>query len=198
MHASEYELRADISTDEKETFCGDDWYRFLLKCKYTIGVEGGASILDRDGSISRKTDEYCSRHPGASFDEIEKACFPGLDGSLKLFALSPRHLDACMTKTCQILIKGNYNGTLSPELHYIPLEKDFSNLGQVLEESEVGRRKERDSRAGLRSCHPLRGFYLRGFCRRNPIRCMQTAYCPRLSRPCLSWPGMFFCPVSHS
>ena len=38
-------LKIDISTKEEDAFIGDDWYRFLLRCKYTIGVEGGASSL---------------------------------------------------------------------------------------------------------------------------------------------------------
>ena len=33
------------------TIRGDDWYRFLADCKYTLGVEGGASLHDPDGAI---------------------------------------------------------------------------------------------------------------------------------------------------
>lgn len=125
-------LTVDISTRELDVFRGDDWFRFLLSCKYTIGVEGGASILDQDGKIRERTTAYLASYPDASFEQVEKACFPGRDGELSLFALSPRHLEACATRTCQILIEGCYGGILIPGRHYIELKRDFSNLDQVL------------------------------------------------------------------
>jgi len=126
-------LVTDISTRSEDTIWGDAWYEFLLNCKYTISVEGGASMLDRDGSIKQKTDAYLARHPGATFAEVEAACFPGLDGTLEYTALSPRHLEACATRTCQVLIEGKYNDVLVPGRHYIELKRDFSNIDEVLD-----------------------------------------------------------------
>jgi len=126
-------LSVDISTDDADVLYGDDWNRFMARSKYTIGVEGGASILDRDGSLRAKVYEYELDHPDASFEEVEAACFPGRDGELKLFAVSPRHLEACVSRTCQVLVRGEYNGVLEAGRHYIPLEPDFSNLDEVLE-----------------------------------------------------------------
>jgi hypothetical protein len=112
---------------------GDDWSRFMARSKYTIGVEGGASILDHDGSLRARVYDYELDHPHASFAEVEAACFPGRDGELKLFAVSPRHLEACVSRTCQVLVRGEYNGVLEAGRHYIPVEPDFSNLDDVLE-----------------------------------------------------------------
>lgn len=131
--SAEKGLCVDISLREEDTFLGDLWYQFLLRCKYTIGVEGGSSILDRDGTIYRKTETYLEHDPLASFDEVEEHCFAGLDGTLSLFTISPRHLEACATRTCQILIEGEYNGILYPGVHYIELKSDFSNMEEVLE-----------------------------------------------------------------
>ena len=132
----------DISTRDEDTLYGDDWYRFLASCKYTIGVEGGASILDRDGSLKEATERYLTEHPGAGFDEIEAACFPGEDGKLSLFAISPRHLEACATRTCQLLVDGDYNGILRPGEHYLPIRSDLGNLDQSLEEVARDRARE--------------------------------------------------------
>lgn len=136
----EYKLISDISNESKDTILGDKWYEFLLNCKYTISVEGGASILDRDGKIRKLSTEFVNKNPSASFDEIEANCFPKKDGTLRLFAISPRHLEACATKTCQILVEGNYNGVLKPNKHYIELKKDFSNIdivmSQILDEKK--------------------------------------------------------------
>ncbi len=121
----------NISIEQKDTIFGDDWYRFLFRCRFVIGVEGGSSILDRDGSIWYKCDEYIRENPDWKFSEVETLFFQERDGEIALKALSPRHLEACLTKTCQVLVKGNYNGILKAWEHYIPLEPDFSNLEEV-------------------------------------------------------------------
>lgn len=126
-------LKLDVSTRPEDTFFGDEWYRFLLRCKYFIGVEGGATVHDPTGEIWTRGAAYVKRHPQASFAEVEAACFPGLDGQLQLIAISPRHLEACATRTCQILVESSFNGILKPHLHYIPLKKDYSNLDEVLQ-----------------------------------------------------------------
>ncbi|HSQ22891.1 MAG TPA: hypothetical protein VLN44_00690 [Pyrinomonadaceae bacterium] len=131
--APKHNLKIDISTRKEDTLWADAWYEFLLRCKYTISVEGGASVLDRDGSIQRKTESYLLEHPAAPFDEVEQECFPGLDGGLRYVAISPRHLEACATRTCQVLVEGEYNYVLVAGRHYIELKRDFSNLEEVLE-----------------------------------------------------------------
>lgn len=139
--AARGDLNVDISLHEADTLYGDDWYRFLQSCKYTIGVEGGASLLDVDGSVHERTEAYLESHSQASFEEVEEACFPGMDGNIELFVISPRHLEACVTRTGQILIEGKYNDILVPGRHYLPLKRDFSNLDEVLDavRSDEGR-----------------------------------------------------------
>jgi hypothetical protein len=135
-HAPARGLKTDISTRSEDTIWGDDWYKFLLRCKYTISVEGGASVPDRDGTLKERVEAYQRQHPRASFAEIEQACFPGLDGTIRYVALSPRHLECCATKTCQILVEGEYNGILEPGRHYIELKSDFSNITDVLDQMQ--------------------------------------------------------------
>jgi hypothetical protein len=126
-------LPLDIATGPGATIRGDDWYRFLASCRYTLGVEGGASVHDPDGSFHDATVRYLAGHPGAPFEEVETNCFPGADGALDYVAISPRHLEACATRTAQILVEGSYNGILRPGEHYIELRRDLSNLDAVLE-----------------------------------------------------------------
>ena len=141
--APERALRLDVSTRDEDTLLGDDWFRFLSRCRYTIGIEGGASILDLDGSIKARTERYQDTHPDASFDDVERSCFPGEDGGLDLFAISPRHLEACATRTCQVLVEGGYNGVLEADRHFIELKADLSNLEQVLDTLGDEDRRER-------------------------------------------------------
>ncbi|MBM3668330.1 MAG: hypothetical protein FJW90_12850, partial [Actinobacteria bacterium] len=126
-------MRTDISTSPDDTFHGDDWFRFLARCKYVIGAEGGATILDPKGELKLRAERFLADHPGASFAEIEAACFPGEDGKLALYAISPRHIEACATRTCQVLVEGEYSGVLRPGEHYIELRRDLSNIEQVLD-----------------------------------------------------------------
>ncbi len=112
---------------------GRSWYDFLLSCKAFIGCEGGSSLLDFDGSIKERIFEYSLKYPNADFDEIEEKCFKGLDYNISCFALSPRHFEAVMTKTLQILVEGNYGGIFKAWEHYIPVKGDFSNLDEIFE-----------------------------------------------------------------
>ena len=129
-------LTTDVSLDPGATLLGDDWFRALAASRWTLGVEGGASILDPDGEIRAATMRYVAEHPDATYDEIEAACFPGRDGELALFAISPRHLEACATRTGQILVEGGYSGVLEPGRHYLPVRADLSDLGAVLEQAK--------------------------------------------------------------
>jgi hypothetical protein len=126
-------LAVDIATGAGSTIRGDDWYRFLANCKYTLGVEGGASVNDPDGTFQATSIRYLVEHPEASFEEVEANCFPGADGDIAYYAISPRHLEACATRTAQVLIEGSYNGILRPGEHYLELRRDFSNLDEVLD-----------------------------------------------------------------
>jgi hypothetical protein len=125
-------LRTDISLEPGDTLVGDDWFRFLLRCRYTIGVESGAGILDRDGRIRACSDDYVARRPAATFEEVEAHCFPGLDGNLRLRTISPRHLEACATRTPQILVEGAYSGILEAGRHFIPVREDLSDVAEVV------------------------------------------------------------------
>jgi hypothetical protein len=126
-------LVTDISVEMGDVHHGDDWYRFLASCKYVLGAEGGATVLDPKGEFMVRTKRYLDQHPGASFEEVEAACFPGEDGKLQLFAISPRHLEACATRTCQVLVEGQYSGVLRPGEHYIEVKRDLSNIEEVLD-----------------------------------------------------------------
>ncbi|PKN83905.1 MAG: hypothetical protein CVU51_11490 [Deltaproteobacteria bacterium HGW-Deltaproteobacteria-1] len=88
-------LSTDISTEQKDAIRGQEWYLFLARCKYTIGVESGTGLIDFNGSIRECTDQYLRNHPLAKMEEVEAACFPGMDGSVPLYAISPRHLECC-------------------------------------------------------------------------------------------------------
>lgn len=120
------------ANSNQNVLLGDSWIDYLLNCRTVLGCLGGSGLLDIDGNIAKKVNKYCNEHPNASFEEVEKKCFKGKDNEIHLFALSPRHFECAMTKTCQILVEGNYNGVFESNIDYIELKKDFSNIAEVI------------------------------------------------------------------
>jgi hypothetical protein len=125
-------FKVDVSTRVEDSFIGTAWFDFLASCKFTVGMKGGASLHDPRGLIHTKVQSYLARHPGASFNEIERKCFKGKDMKHEFTAISPRLFESAMAGTCQILQREDYLGVLEPWRDFIPLESDFSNLDEVI------------------------------------------------------------------
>ena len=70
-------------------------------------------------------------HPFSSFHDAPQKWLKK-DGEIEIQVISPRCFEAASLGTAMILFPGNYSGILSPFEHYLPLEKDFSNLSEVL------------------------------------------------------------------
>ena len=103
---------------------------------------------------------YVAEHPDATYDEIEAACFPGRDGELALFAISPRHLEACATRTGQVLVEGTYSGALEPGRHYLSVRADLSDLGHVLDEAQDEARRRELTEAAYRGHRRVRPLHV--------------------------------------
>ena len=144
--AGSHGLRTDISTRAEDTIYGDGWLDFLMSGRAVIGAESGSSVLDARGEIQRHISRLLAEQPDLTFDEVDAQMPSGWD-SYAFFAISPRHLEAVITKTAQVLVEGRYSGVLEPELHYIPVRRDFSNLDEALERlhdvEDVGAMTER-------------------------------------------------------
>lgn len=98
------DLRVDVSTREEDRIYGDDWYRFLGRCRATLGTESGAVIADPD-------------RPGVG---------------LPYRTIAPRHFEAAALGTVQLLYDGAYSGAMQPGVHYVALRKDMANLDEAL------------------------------------------------------------------
>lgn len=130
--AQELALRTDISTSWEKTIFGERWLDFVMSGRAIIGVESGSSVLDRRGEIQRRIRSLLAAEPDLSFEEVDARMPAGWD-AYAFFAISPRHLEAVVTKTCQILVEGSYDGILEPNVHFIPVRRDLSDLGAALE-----------------------------------------------------------------
>lgn len=127
------ELVYDLANtrDNKGAFLGDSWFDFLASSRTTLGCLGGAGFADITGEYRKKVEEYMALHPNATYEETKEVCFPDIKENLT-GVISPRIFDAAITKTCQILVGEDYQGILRPNIDYIVLNKDFSNVDDVI------------------------------------------------------------------
>lgn len=132
--ADEAGLRTDISARDEDRIFGDDWLRFLGNARSITGAPSGVSVWDPKGEIHDKVLEFESSHPDATFEEVERACFPGQDGLYDFSTVSPRLFEAALMRCGQVLIEADYLGVLEPHQHYVPVKPDFSNLTDAVAE----------------------------------------------------------------
>lgn len=130
--AKQLGLRCDVSTRPEDTIHSNDWFSFLGSSRATIGVESGSSVLDRRGEIQSAVRHLLAADPELELRDLDRHLPAGWDDH-KFFAISPRHFEAVLTRTCQILVEGRYDGCLEAGRHYIPLKADYSNLDEALE-----------------------------------------------------------------
>jgi hypothetical protein len=130
--AASTDLRCDVSWTEADRIYGEAWYRFLGSSRATLGTESGASIVDFDGSLQQRTEDYLRAKPGASFEEVEQEILSPFEGNAVIQAVSPRVFEAAALGTAMVNFTGRYSDVIEPWVHYIPLEKDFSNFDEVV------------------------------------------------------------------
>ena len=125
-------LRCDIGWTENARIYGEDWFRFVASCRVTLGTESGTTITDFDGSIERDSRAYMAENPDATFWEVHEAVLAPFEGNVQMNVISPRLFEAASLRTGLVLFPGEYSGILEPGRHYVPLEKDFSNVDDVV------------------------------------------------------------------
>jgi hypothetical protein len=130
-HSADHGLRHDI---RKARVTRDDWSRYLNRCKAVIGAESGTYYLNDRGRLLEQARAYnLLQNQAASFDEVFDRYYRGQARGVSGKSISSRHFEPIGTKTCQILLEGHYNGILQPDVHYICVRKDLSNIEEALD-----------------------------------------------------------------
>lgn len=124
---------ADIKVQNNDRIYGDAWHKFIASSRATLGTESGANIFDFDGSLSEQVKTLQANNPDTSFDEVYQAVLKEHDHRIKMNQISPKLFEAIALKTALVLFEGEYSGVIQPDIHYIPLKKDFSNVEDVLD-----------------------------------------------------------------
>ncbi len=131
--AAAHGLTCDISTEVEDTIAGRKWLDFLASARTVIGCESGSSVLDRRGEVLAQINHYLGVDPDLSFHDVSKMMPKGWDDHA-FVAIMPRHFEAVITKTCQVLVEGRYDEVLQPHKHYLPLKRDLSNVDEVMDQ----------------------------------------------------------------
>lgn len=125
-------LPVDIEVDDAKRIYGSAWYEFLGSARSTLGTESGANVFDFDGSLKKEIARLQANDPDITFEEISAKVLASHEGRVRMNQISPKIFEAIRLRTVLVLFEGSYSGVVKPDLHYIPLKKDFSNIDEVL------------------------------------------------------------------
>ena len=130
--ATKYDLKTSISTKVEDRMNGPEWFDALRNTKMVLGTYAGYNTINPYGERKDQFNYIGSTGDISDNKHVLKFLDKSEWNSCKLHALAPRHFEAIQAGTCQILIEDDYQGILKPNIHYIPIKKDFSNIEDVL------------------------------------------------------------------
>jgi hypothetical protein len=126
----------DVAWTEEARIYGPAWTDFMRSCRAMLGSESGSNVFDWDGSLQARMDAYAQRHPHAAASEIYEQIVKPIELDGVMNQISPRIFEAIAARTVLVLFEGTYSGVVQPDVHFIPLKKDGSNLDEVFSKLE--------------------------------------------------------------
>ncbi len=133
---SDADLNMDIETLETKRLAGDQWDEFLMSGKAMIATEGGISIFDFDGTIHSNFVAFQEANPDGDFFRYWQDNLEQYEGNVVHKTITPKIFEAIALKTVLVLFPGEWSGILEPERHFIVLERDGSNIADVISKLE--------------------------------------------------------------
>lgn len=126
-------VKTDIAMDEASRIYGMAWFDYLGRCRAMLGTESGSNVFDFDGAIEERFKAMSAANGGVppSYAEFLPVV-AARDGEIDMGQVSPRVFECALMRTPMVLFRGRYSDAIEPNVHYIALEKDFSNIDQVL------------------------------------------------------------------
>ena len=124
-------VTVDISLDESRRFEESEWASFLNCCRGQLGTEAGGDYFDLEDTTRLGVCRFTEQCPHGTLDEIRRRFFADPKAP-KLRIVSGRNVEAAGTRTVQLLFEGEYSGYFQPDVHYIPLKKDLSNVDEAV------------------------------------------------------------------
>jgi hypothetical protein len=131
--ASSRGLSTNISSQESDRLYGAGWVSLIQNSRAVLGVESGASVFDFSGTISIRTETVRALlgESGVGYEDLRRRYFADIEDTIDLAQISPRVFEAICLRSMCVLFEGSYSGILTPDVHYVALKKDFSNIDLV-------------------------------------------------------------------
>ena len=126
-------IPCDIETDDYKRIYGYDWYRFIGSARATLASESGSNLFDFDGEVRKYIENKLKENPNLQYAEVRDYLIQ-FENLVQMNQISPKVFEAIALRTALILFEGSYSNVLKPNIHYIPLRKDFSNIEDVLQQ----------------------------------------------------------------
>jgi len=126
----------DIAMDDNSRIYGDAWFEFLGSSRAMLGSESGCNAFDFDGDLERRIAEFTEQNGRAPLYHDMIEVLEPMERYFNVGQISPRVFECAVMRTPMVLFRGTYSNAIEADTHYIPLEKDFSNVDQVLAKLE--------------------------------------------------------------
>lgn len=131
----ERSIPCNIEWEEDKRIYGSGWLDFVESCRATLGTESGSNVFDDYDNIKNAIIKKLAENPEISYEEIFDLYLAEHEGKVIMNQVSPKMFEAISLKTALILFEGSYSNILKPEVHFIELKKDFSNIDEVLDKA---------------------------------------------------------------
>jgi len=121
---------SNIETDEKKRIYGNLWFKYLAQSKVMLGSESGSNVFDFHGKLKNIINHAFKKNKSTNY--IYKKFVKKYEINNCMNQISPKIFEAIQSGCLLYLIDGNYSGVLKKNINYHPLNKNFSNIGDVL------------------------------------------------------------------
>jgi hypothetical protein len=134
-------LKEDIEWTDKRRIYSNDWIKTLADSKVTLASPSGSNVVNKNDNIIDIINKYLNINNyghllpdnlNVSYDEIFKKF--NIKEELNVGQVSPKMFEAVAVGTVLIMYDNcDYNYIFIPNVHYIPLKIDYSNLDEVMQ-----------------------------------------------------------------
>lgn len=144
-YCDKYKLISNIDWNGNNCIYGDEWFKVLGNSKVTLATESGTTVFDMDNSIVTEINKHLeetpnrghqngySKVPKYSYEEICNLVNLKRNEVPNMGQVSPKMFESIMLGTVLVMYEGSYYpGFLIPNVHYIVLKKDYSNIKEVI------------------------------------------------------------------
>ena len=135
-------LKEDIDCTDKKRIYNEDWIKTLSNAKVTLASPSGSNVINKNDDIVDTINKYLKiiastthllpENVDVSYEEIFEKF--NIKEELDCGQVSPKMFEAAAVGTVLIMYDNcEYNNIFKPDIHYIPLKIDYSNLDEIME-----------------------------------------------------------------